>query len=72
MLAPPQVEKLICHIAALDRRAIVSQLHAYQSSFPIDFTEEYLNTVCLDRLRHIFVALSLQQQRLPGHLPTAA
>lgn len=73
MLASAQVEELICLVAALDRPAIVSQLQAYRASFPIDFTEDFLSTVCLDRLRHIFVALCLQQQRLPGHLlPTAA
>jgi hypothetical protein len=73
MLASAQVEELICLVAALDRPAIVSQFHAYRASFPIDFTEDFLSTVSLDRLRHILVALCLQQQRLPGHLlPTAA
>lgn len=72
MLASAQVEELICLVAALDRPAIVSQLHSFQASFPIDFTEDFLSTVSLDRLRHIFVALCLQQQRLPGHLVSAA
>lgn len=72
MLASAQVEKLICHVATLDRPALVSQFHAFGASFPIDFSEDYLNTVSLDRLRHIFVALCLQQQRLPGHLVSAA
>lgn len=73
MLASAQVEELICLVAALDRPAIVSQLHAFPASFPIDFTEDFLSTVSLDRLRHILVALCLQQQRLPGpSVPTAA
>jgi hypothetical protein len=72
MLASAQVEKLICLVAALDRPAIVSQLHAFQASFPVDFTEDFLRTVSLDRLRHIFVALCLQQQRFPKHLVHAA
>jgi hypothetical protein len=72
MLASAQVEKLICHVAALDRPTLVSQFHAYSASFPIDFSENFLNTVSLDRLRHIFVAMCLQQQRLPKHLISAA
>jgi hypothetical protein len=72
MLASTQIEELICLVAGLDRPSIVSQLHSFNASFPIDFSEDFLNTICLDRLRHIFVALCLQQQRLPGHLVATA
>ena len=72
MLASEQVEELICIVAALDRPALVNQLHAYRASFPIDFTDDFLTTVPLDRLRHIFLALCLQQQHLPERLLPAA
>jgi hypothetical protein len=73
MLASEQVEELICIVAALDRPALVRQLHAYRASFPIDFTDDFLTAVPLDRLRHIFLALCLQQQHLPEQLlPVAA
>ena len=72
MLATEQVEELICVVAALDRPTLVRQLHAYRASFPIDFTDDFLTTVPLDRLRHIFLALCLQQQHLPEQLLPAA
>jgi hypothetical protein len=72
MLASEQVEDLICVVAALDRGALIDQLHAYRASFPVDFTDDFLSAVPLDRLRHIFVALCLQQQHLPEQLLPAA
>ena len=73
MLAHDQVEDLICLVAALDRPALVEQLQAYRASFPLDFTDEFLRAMPLDRLRHVFVALCLQQQHVPRvPLPTAA
>ena len=73
MLATDQVEEMICLVAAMDRQALVEQFRAYRASFPLDFTNEFLNTASLDRLRHVFIALCLQQQRVPSLiLPTAA
>ena len=44
-----------------------------RATFPLDFTEQFLSQTSLDRLRHIFVALCLQQQHVPSLLmPTAA
>ena len=65
MLVCDQVEELICLVAALDRPSIVRQLHVYRATFPLDFTDQFLQTIPLDRLRHIFVALCLQQQHVP-------
>lgn len=73
MLAADQVEELICLVAALDRAALVRQLQAYRATFPLDFTDEFLSTIPLDRLRHIFVALCLEQQHVPRVvIPSAA
>ena len=65
MLEMQQIEDLICAVAVLDRDALVQQFQAYPSTFPIDFTPEFLPTVPLDRLRHIFMALCLQCQHVP-------
>ena len=65
MLESHQIEELICLVSALDRERLVEQFHAYESRFPVDFTEEFFATQSLDRLRHIFVALCLQCQRMP-------
>jgi hypothetical protein len=75
VLQSQQVEELICLVSALDRDALVREFLTYQGAFPVDFTAEFLNTQPLDRLRHIFVALCLQHQRMPCfdcHSPAAA
>jgi hypothetical protein len=73
MLATDQVEEMICLVAAMDRAALVDQFRSYCATFPLDFTDQFLQTAPLDRLRHIFVALCLQQQHVPRiTLPTAA
>ncbi len=65
MLHADQVEELICLVSALDRNALVNQFQNYRASFPVDFTDEFLNSQSIDRLRHIFLAVCLQSQRLP-------
>jgi hypothetical protein len=65
MLQTQQVEELISMVAGLDRQTIIGQFQTFQGSFPIDFTSEFLCHTPLERLRHLFVALCLQQQRMP-------
>jgi hypothetical protein len=73
MLDSHQVEELICLVSALDKPALTRQFLGFRGNFPVDFTPEFLEALPLERLRHIFVALCLQAQRLPvGSLPTAA
>ncbi len=65
MLQPEQVEELICLVASLDRPALIRQFQQFRTSFPLDFTPEFLDTTELERLRHIFVAVCLQSQQVP-------
>ena len=65
MLQPQQVEELICVVSSFDRPALVRQFREFRATFPIDFTDEFLQTTDVDRLRHIFVALCLQSQQMP-------
>ena len=65
MLQPPQLEDLICLVSTLDRPALTEQFLNFQGSFPVDFTPEFLEKVSVERLRHIFMALCLQNQQLP-------
>ena len=66
MLQSQQVERLIMTVSAMDRPALVEQFHSYKASFPLDFTPQFLSSAPLDQLRHIFVAVCLQSQRLPA------
>ena len=74
MLESGQVEELICLVASLDKAQLTKQFMTFRASFPVDFTPEFLEKLSVERMRHIFVALCLQAQRLPvvGGLPTAA
>ena len=64
MLDPLQIEDLLCR-RGHGPRTPVQQFQAYPSTFPIDFTGEFLQTVPLDRLRHIFLGVCLQCQHVP-------
>ena len=72
MLQTAEIENLVNLVCALDRAMLIEQFHAYRATFPIDFTPEFLNRLPLERLRHIFVAMCLQNQRLPEITPNAA
>ena len=75
MLEAQQVEELITLVCAMDRAAIKRQLVGFRGDFPLDFTPEFLDTLPLERLRHIYVALCLQVQKVPagaGLVPSAA
>lgn len=65
MLQSNQIDELITLVSGLDREAIVNHLRTYRASFPVDFTADYLTRLPLDKLRHIFVAMCLQSQRMP-------
>ncbi|MGB7159670.1 MAG: hypothetical protein WBD40_16505 [Tepidisphaeraceae bacterium] len=72
MLQSHQVEQLICLVSSLDRDALRNQFQNYPSGFPIDFSEEFLACQPLERLKHIFVALCLQNQRMPPSVPATS
>jgi hypothetical protein len=71
-MQPSQVEDLICLVSSLDRGALISQFHNYPARFPVDFTDEFLTTQPVERLQHIFLALCLQNQRVPAMSGRAA
>ena len=65
MLDAQQVEELICLVSAMDRPALVRQFREYPGSFPVDFSDDFLEGTPVERLRHIFVALCLQCHHVP-------
>jgi hypothetical protein len=75
MLGSQQVEELVTLVCGLDKEALLRQFSEYPSAFPLDFTPDFLNRLPLERLRHLFVAVCLQSQRMPvgaeSHASTA-
>jgi cytochrome bd-type quinol oxidase subunit 1 len=49
-------EKTAVSVATLGRGELKRQIKNFRGRFKLDFTEAYLNTVSLDRLRHILLA----------------
>ena len=72
MLQSNQIEELIALVSGLDRDSLVHHLRTYRANFPVDFTVEYLNRLPTDKLRHIFVGMCLQTQRMPDGWSHAA
>jgi len=72
MLASNQVDELICMLASWDRQTLISQFLSFESNFPVDLTPKYLASMSDDRLRHVFLAVCLQNQRLPEAALVAA
>ena len=69
MLKSEQVEELICLVNAMDRDTLTQQFSMYRANFPLDFTPEFLASLSLDRMRHIFLAVCLQSDHLPEVTP---
>ena len=73
MLQAYQVEELISLVSSLDRDGLVQQFGNYRATFPLDFTNDFLHNHPIEHLKHIFIALCLQCQRMPEvPMPQAA
>jgi hypothetical protein len=72
MLHPAQLEELMVVVASMDRASLVDQFHNYHARFAVDFSDDFLARTPLDKLRHIFVAMCLQNDRLPESMSQAA
>ena len=57
-------EKLAISIASLGRNEVEHRIKNFKGSFKFDFTDEYLESQTIDRLRHIlFAAISTRLRR---------
>jgi hypothetical protein len=50
-------ERKAALIATLDREQVKKQIKRFRGPFPLDFTDDYLDTTSLDRLRHILLSV---------------
>lgn len=54
---PETIDKLSHEIVGLDRDALICRLREMHCNFDLDFTEEFLTSISLGRLRHIILAV---------------
>ncbi len=50
------VEMQVTSVAALGRDELKRRIRNFRGRFKLDFTEDYLNKMSVDRLRHILLA----------------
>lgn len=54
------IERITVGVASMNREAVKQELLQFEGRFKLDFTEDYLESLSLDRLRHILLAAKLQ------------
>ncbi len=50
------VERQVTSVAVLGRDELKRRIRDFRGRFKLDFTEDYLNKISVDRLRHILLA----------------
>lgn len=59
------MEKLVTDLAEMPGEGLIERLRGLDCGFHMDFTDEFLGSLSLHRLRHVVLAACLQQQRSP-------
>jgi hypothetical protein len=62
---PGQFEQLVTSIAALGRDELKRRIKNFHGRFKLDFSDEYLDSLSLDRLRHILLAALINGKAQP-------
>lgn len=66
-----QFEKDAQRIATMDRESLIRMLQRIHCSFELDFTDEFLQSVSLERLRHMTIAAKLHTAKQSLHGPAS-
>jgi hypothetical protein len=56
MASKQYLEQAATSIASLGRNELKRRIRSFRGRFRLDFTEDYLNKISIDRLRHILLA----------------
>ena len=56
MYSPGRFERAATSIAALQRPELKKRIKNFRGRFKLDFTDDYLDRISIDRLRHILLA----------------
>lgn len=59
MSSTKYLDRQATSIAALGRDELTRRIRNFRGRFKLDFTEEYLKKLSVDRLRHILLAASI-------------
>ncbi|MBW7991131.1 MAG: hypothetical protein FVQ84_14100 [Planctomycetes bacterium] len=56
MSSAQYVDRQVTSVAVLGRDELKRRIRNFRGRFKLDFTEDYLNRISVDRLRHILLA----------------
>lgn len=56
MYTPGQFEQMAATLAELSREDLKVRIRNFRGRFKLDFSDDYLETLSLDRLRHLLLA----------------
>ena len=59
MVSRDRFEKTAVSIASLNKNQLKKKIRGFKGRFRLDFTEDYLNKLSVDRLRHILFAANI-------------
>jgi hypothetical protein len=65
-----EIESWLTAIASMSREELIEQFHTYPAPFPVDFTDAFLRSQPVDKLRHVFAGLVLHcrvEPRVAAH-----
>ena len=60
-----QMESWLVAIAEMGRDELVEHFHSYPAPFPVDFSDAFLRSESLDKLRHVFAGLVMHCRVAP-------
>lgn len=63
MVPSGNFEALAVEIATLDKPSVITKIKTFHGRFKLDFTEDYLRSLSIDRLRHILLAAVITNTR---------
>jgi hypothetical protein len=63
MSSAKYVESQVTSISALGREELKKRIRNFHGRFKLDFTEDYLNKMSIERLRHILLAALITKKR---------
>lgn len=63
MVPASSFEQIATSIASLGKSEVKKRIHSFKGRFKLDFTDDYLNGLSIDRLRHILLAAVMTTSR---------
>ncbi len=58
-MSPKELDDYVARIVTMNRTDLIDVLRRMNCAFAIDFTDEFLNSISIERLRHIIMAARL-------------